>query len=91
VETELRKLIGQQVPIKTRTGGRMMDYIAEVGAGVVILATNADGTGRRTVLSLDCVESVTTGTGTGVPADAGTPAAAAKPPRPNWMPVEEPA
>ena len=61
MEKELLKLVGQQVPIKTRTGGRMMDYIAEVHPDVVILATNADGTGRRTLLALDCIESVTTG------------------------------
>ena len=52
VEKELQKLIGQQVPIKTRTGGRMMEFITEVYPDVVILATNADGTGRRTLLAV---------------------------------------
>lgn len=78
MEKELQKLVGQQVPIKTRTGGRMMEYITEVHADVVVLATNADGSGRRTLLALDCIESVTTG-------GAGAPGAAAA--KPNWMPA----
>ncbi len=91
MEQELQKLIGQQVPIKTRTGGRIMDYIAEVHPGVVILATNADGTGRRTLLAIDCIESVTAGGPGAAGAAAGTAAgtsAAAAAPRPNWMPTE---
>lgn len=86
MEKELQKLIGQQVPIKTRTGGRMMEYIVGVQADVVILATNPDGTGRRTLLALDCIESVTTG-GAGATAAAGAAAGAAAP-RPNWMPAQ---
>jgi len=61
VEEELQKLIGQKMPIKTRTGGRHLDFIAEVRPGVVVLATNADGSGRRCVLAIDCIESFTTG------------------------------
>ena len=80
MEEELKKLIGQQVPIKTKTGGRFMDYVTGVAPGVVILGTNADGSGRRTVMSLDSIESFTIG-GTG-----GDAAGAAKP---NWMPAEE--
>lgn len=83
MEKELLKLVGQQVPIKTRTGGRIMDYITEVHPDVVVLATNADGSGRRTLLALDCIESVTTG------GAVGTTAAAAATTRPNWMPEPE--
>jgi len=79
VEEELKKLIGQQVPIKTKTGGRFMDYVTGVAPGVVILGTNADGTGRRTVMALDSIESFTTGAGAG----EGTGAA-----KPNWMPEQ---
>jgi len=80
VEEELQKLIGQQVPIKTKTGGRMLDYIFSVAPGVLVLATNPDGSGRRTVISVDSIESFTTG-GAAVSGDAGAAA-----PRPNWMP-----
>ena len=51
------------MPIKTRTGGRHLDFVAGVGHGVVILATNVDGTGRKTVLAIDSIESFTTGAG----------------------------
>lgn len=78
MEEELKKLIGQQVPIKTKTGGRFLDYIFGVNPGVLILATNADGTGRRTVVSVDSIESFTVGG-----ADAGGSGGGA---RPNWMP-----
>ena len=61
MEEELTKLIGEQVPIKTRTGGRHLDHVAEVRPGVVVLTTNADGGGRRTVLAVDCIESFTVG------------------------------
>ena len=79
MEEELKKLIGQQVPIKTKTGGRFMDYVTGVAPGVVILGTNADGTGRRTVMSVDSIESFTTGAGGGEGAGAA---------KPNWMPEE---
>jgi len=77
MEEELQKLIGQKVPLKTRTGGRHLDFISQVRPGVVILATNADGTGRRTVLAIDCIESFTTGGGEGGGGVA-----------PNWKPEE---
>lgn len=57
---ELAKLEGQQVPIKTKTGGRHVDYINAVSSSAVILCTNADGSGRRTVLAIDAIESFTT-------------------------------
>ena len=82
MEEELQKLLGQQVPIKTRTGGRCLDYIAEVNHGVVVLTTNTDGTGRRTVLAIDCIESFTTGGA----ATGGSAASAAE--TPNWMKTE---
>lgn len=63
MEEELKTLIGQQVPIKTRTGGRHLDFVAGVRHGAVILATNADGSGRKTVLAIDSIESFTTGAG----------------------------
>ncbi len=81
MEEELKKLIGQQVPIKTKTGGRFMDYVTGVAPGVVILGTNADGTGRRTVMAVDSIESFTTG-GTTTESSGG----AAKP---KWMPEEQ--
>ena len=58
---ELEKNLGQQIPIKTRSGSRHLDYIAEVKDDVVILATNPDGTGRRTILAIGEIESFTTG------------------------------
>ena len=79
MEEELKKLIGQQVPIKTKTGGRFMDFVTGVAPGVVILGTNADGTGRRTVMSLDSIESFTTGAGS---VEGGGAA------KPNWMPEQ---
>lgn len=79
MEEELKKLIGQQVPIKTKTGGRFMDYVTGVNPGVVILGTNADGTGRRTVMALDSIESFTTGGTTTTESSAGTA-------KPKWMP-----
>ncbi|MCH7826098.1 MAG: hypothetical protein IH849_14975 [Acidobacteria bacterium] len=82
MEEELQKLIGQQVPIKTRTGGRCLDYINEVKHGVVVLTTNTDGTGRRTVLAVDCIESFTTG------ALATSSGAASAATTPNWMKTE---
>ena len=42
---ELRKSLRQQLPIKTRSGSRHLDYIVEVKDDIVILATNPDGTG----------------------------------------------
>ena len=57
---ELAKFRGQQVPIKTKTGGRHLDYIWEVSPSTVILCTNADGSGLKTVLALDAIESFTT-------------------------------
>lgn len=78
MEEELKKLIGQQVPIKTKTGGRFLDYVTAVGPGVLILGTNADGSGRRTVVAIDSIESFTTGGA----ATAGSTATA----RPNWVP-----
>ena len=75
MEEELAKLIGQQMPLKTKTGGRHLDYIADVRPGVVILSTNPDGSGRKTVLAIDCIESFTTGG----PEVAGGSA-------PNWKP-----
>ena len=83
MEEELRKLIGQQVPMKTKTGGRLLDFINDVQPGVVILATNVDGTGRRTVLAIDSIESFTTG---GAALKSG--AAAADADKPNWMKTE---
>lgn len=80
MEEELKKLIGQQVPIKTKTGGRFMDYVTGVAPGVVILGTHADGTGRRTVMAVDSIESFTTG---GTTTTAGSGAAA-----PNWKPEQ---
>ena len=80
MEEELKKLIGQQVPIKTKTGGRFLDYVIEVNPGVLILGTNADGSGRRTVISVDSIESFTTGG----PATATATSAA----KPNWMPEQ---
>ena len=74
MEEELQKLQGQQVPIKTTTGGRHLDFIWEVHPGVVILSTNGDGSGRKTVLALNSIESFTTGGG-------GESAAS-----PNWKP-----
>lgn len=79
MEEELEKLRGQQVPIKTKTGGRFLDYVFEVRPGVLILATNADGSGRRTVVSVDSIESFTTG---GAAAAGGAAASGAKP---KWM------
>ena len=58
---ELRKSLGQQFPIKTRSGSRHLEYIVEVKDDVVILATNPDGTGKRTVLAIREIESFTTG------------------------------
>ena len=58
---ELRKIVGQQIPIKTRSGSRHLDYVVEVKDDVVILATNQDGSGRRTVLAIREIESFTTG------------------------------
>jgi hypothetical protein len=80
MEEELKKLIGTQVPIKTKTGGRFLDYVVGVAPGVAILATNPDGSGRRTVMALDSIESFTIGGADGV---SGTAAA-----RPNWMPAQ---
>ena len=78
MEEELAKLIGQQVPIKTKTGGRFLDYVNGVAPGVLIMATNADGSGRKTVLAIDSIESFTVGgTSTG---DSGAAA-------PNWKPA----
>jgi len=62
---ELLKFRGQQVPIKTKTGGRHLDFIWDVSATAVVLCTNADGSGLKTVLSLDAIESFTTGQGGG--------------------------
>jgi ferredoxin-fold anticodon binding domain-containing protein len=61
VNEELQKILGQQIPIKTRSGSRHLDYIVEVKDDVVILATNPDGTGRRTILALSEIESFTVG------------------------------
>jgi hypothetical protein len=52
--------VGQQIPIKTRSGNRHLEYVNEVQADVVILTTNADGSGKRTVLAISEVESFTT-------------------------------
>lgn len=60
---ELQKLEGQKVPIKTRSGGKFLDHVYEVKDDVVILSTNADGSGRRTVLALGEIESFTLGGG----------------------------
>jgi hypothetical protein len=79
VEEELQKLLKRQVPIKTKTGGRLLDFIVGVNPGVVILATNADGSGRRTVVAVDSIESFTVG---------GADAAATEGARPNWMPEQ---
>jgi len=84
VEEELRRLIGQQVPIKTKTGGRVLDYVNDVQPGVLILATNVDGTGRRTVMAIDAIESFTT-SGAAVKGGASTAGAADTP---NWMKTE---
>jgi ferredoxin-fold anticodon binding domain-containing protein len=75
VEEELQKLIGRQVPIKTRTGGRHLDYVNQVKPGIVILTTNADGSGRVTILAMDCIESFTAGGAGG--GDSASP---------NWKP-----
>jgi len=75
VEEELQKLIGQQVPLKTKTGGRLLEYIFQVRPGAVVLTTNADGSGRTTVLAIDGIESFTTG---------GPEATGAA--QPNWKP-----
>ena len=80
MEQELQKLLKTQVPIKTKTGGRFLDFVVGVNPGVVIMATNADGTGRRTVLSIDSIESFTIGGTDGAAAAGGS--------RPNWMPAE---
>jgi hypothetical protein len=80
VEEELKKLIGQQVPLKTKTGGRFLDFVCGINPGVVILATNADGSGRRTVMAIDSIESFTTG---GAATESG-----GGPAKPNWMPEE---
>ena len=85
MEEELRKLIGQQVPIKTKTGGRVLDYVNDVQPGVLIMATNVDGTGRRTVMAIDSIESFTTG-GAAVGGDASAAGAATD--TPNWMKTE---
>ena len=58
---ELRKILGQQVPIKTRSGSRHIEYIVEVKDDVVILCTNPDGTGKRTILAIGEIESFTSG------------------------------
>ena len=79
MEEELQQLRGQQVPIKTKTGGRFLDYIWEVKPGVVVLATNADGTGRKTCLAVSAIESFTTG---GAAAAGGAAAESA------WKPQE---
>ena len=68
---ELVKHVGEQVPIKTKTGGRLLDYVVEVTATAAIVCTNADGSGRRTVLSLDSIESFTTGGPGGGGAEGG--------------------
>ena len=78
MEEELAKLKGQQVPIKTKTGGRFLDYVFEVRPGVLILATNADGSGRRTVVSVDSIESFTTGGAAAGDAMGGSA-------KPKWM------
>ena len=78
MEEELQKVRGQQIPIKTKTGGRHLDYISEVRPGVLILCTNADGTGRKTILALNAIESFTCGGG-----DGGDGTAAA-----NWKPSQ---
>jgi ferredoxin-fold anticodon binding domain-containing protein len=72
VEEELQKVVGRQVPIKTRTGGRHLDFINEVRPGVVVLTTNADGSGRVTILAVDCIESFTAGGASGS-ADGAAP------------------
>ena len=56
---ELLKYVGQQVPIKTRSGNRILEYIIEVKEDAVILATNPDGSGKRTVLAMGEIESFT--------------------------------
>ena len=84
MEEELRKFIGQQIPIKTKTGGRLLEYVNDVQPGVVILATHVDGTGRRTVIAIDSIESFTTGAAA-AEGDSGGAAAAEKP---NWMKTE---
>ena len=84
MEEELQKFIGQQVPIKTKTGGRLLEYVNDVQPGVVILATNVDGTGRRTVIAIDSIESFTTGAA----AAEGGSGGAAGAEKPNWMKTE---
>lgn len=59
MKRELEALVGQQVPIRTRSGSRFMDYIHDVKDDVVILTTNPDGTGRQTILAIGGIESVT--------------------------------
>jgi ferredoxin-fold anticodon binding domain-containing protein len=61
VNEELLKTLGQQLPIKTRSGSRHLDYVVDVKDDVVVLATNQDGSGRRTILALREIESFTTG------------------------------
>jgi len=58
---ELEKLEGRKVPIRTRSGGKILDHVYEVKDDVVVLATNADGSGRRTVLAISEIESFTFG------------------------------
>ena len=57
---ELKKMVGQQIPIKTRSGNRHLEYIHEVKENVVILTTNEDGSGKRTTLAISEIESFTT-------------------------------
>ncbi len=85
MEEELQKFIGQQVPIKTKTGGRLLEYVNDVQPGVAILCTNVDGSGRRTVIAIDSIESFTTG-GAGAEDGGGSGAAAAA--KPNWKKTE---
>jgi ferredoxin-fold anticodon binding domain-containing protein len=59
VNEELQRIIGQQIPIKTRSGNRHLEYIHEVKDDVVILTTNQDGSGKRTVLAIREIESFT--------------------------------
>ena len=56
---ELQKLVGQQVPIKTRSGNRHLEFIHEVKDDVVILTTHQDGSGKRTTLAISEIESFT--------------------------------
>ncbi len=87
MEEELQRFIGQQVPIKTKTGGRLLEYVNDVKGGVAILCTNVDGTGRRTVIAIDSIESFTTGAQA---AESDSTAAGAAPAaqKPNWMKTE---